>query len=636
MQDSTRPPIRVLVVDDEPAVLDAYRQVLAPLATPADRAVIDELRTRLFLAGGGTSLGGRTAPPTRAFDAVYCGSAEAAVAAVREACAVKQPFAVAFIDMRMPPGQDGVWAAERIREMDPQLEIVVCTAYSDIDPAEIGRRVPPDDKLFYLQKPFHPHEIRQLTTALGQKRSSAERRATELAEFDGLTGLPNRTRFLERLQHAVQAARQNAHMLAVLYIDLDNFKRINEALGHVVGDEVLRLVAQRFRDILRRDDEIARVTTTPVSADDIARLGGDQFVVLLHALRDPQHAGIVASRLAQPLAAASRLVPAPVTVTSSVGIAVCPVDSSEDEALFRQAGIAMYSAKRQGRGKVAYFDAAMNTGARSRFGLETQLQGALDRSEFSLNYQPQFNLDTGRIAGMEALLRWSTVGVGAVPPEEFIPLAEETGLILPIGEWTLRTACRQHAAWHDAGLPAGRLGVNVSCLQFTQRGFRDLVADVLAETGLEPRLLEIEITESLMMKDEAWTKELLADLQRLGVSVAIDDFGMGYSTLGRLSEFPVNRLKIDRAFVQNIENLGGHATIITAIVSMARALGLEVVAEGVENFNQLLMLQEQKCTEVQGFLLSKPLPAPEAEKLLERLGASTATSRTMRLRTLAG
>jgi diguanylate cyclase (GGDEF)-like protein len=636
MQENARPPIRVLVVDDEPAVLDAYRQVLAALATRADRAAIDELRTKLFLAGGGTSMGGKPAVQARAFDTVYCSSAEEAVAAVRDACAAKRPFAVAFLDMRMPPGPDGGWAAERIRAIDPQLEIVVCTAYSDIDPAEIGRRVPPEDKLFYLQKPFHPHEIRQMATALGEKRSSAERRATELAEFDGLTGLPNRTRFLERLQQAVQAARQHRHLLAVLYIDLDNFKRINEALGHLAGDEVLRLVAQRFRELLRRDDEIARVTAAPVTVDDIARLGGDQFVVLLHALRDPQHAGVVAGRLAQPIAATSPLVPAPVTVTSSVGVAICPVDSTDDEALFRQAGIAMYSAKRQGRGMVAYFDATMNTGAQSRFGLETQLQGALARNEFLLHYQPQFSLDTGRIAGMEALLRWSTAGIGAVPPEEFIPLAEETGLILPIGEWALRTACRQHVAWHEAGLPAGRLGVNVSCLQFTQRNFRDVVADVLAETGLAPHLLELEITESLMMRDEAWTKELLADLQRLGISVAIDDFGMGYSTLGRLSEFPVNRLKIDRAFVQNIENLGGHATIITAIVSMARALGLEVVAEGVENFNQLLMLQEQKCTEVQGYLLSKPLPATEAEKLLERLGASTATSRTMRLRTLAG
>lgn len=636
MQDNARLPIRVLVVDDEPAVLDAYRQVLAPLATAADRAAIDELRTRLFLAGGGTSIGGKPAVPARAFEAVYCASAEAAVTAVRDACAAKRPFAVAFLDMRMPPGSDGAWAAERIRAIDPQLEIVLCTAYSDIDPAEIGRRVPPEDKLFYLQKPFHPHEIRQMATALGEKRANAERRATELAEFDGLTGLPNRTRFLERLQQAVQAARQHRHLLAVIYIDLDNFKRINEALGHVAGDEVLRLVAQRFREILRRDDEVARIATAPVSVDDIARLGGDQFVVLLHALRDPQDAGIVAGRLAQPVVATSRLLPAPVTVTSSVGIAVCPVDSSDDEALFRQAGIAMHSAKRQGRGMVAYFDAKMNTGAQSRFSLETQLQCALERNELALHYQPQFNLETGRIAGMEALLRWSAGGIGVVPPEEFIPLAEETGLILPIGEWALRTACRQHVAWHEAGLPAGRLGVNVSCLQFTQRNFRELVADVLAETGLAPHLLELEITESLMMRDEDWTREILADLRRLGISIAIDDFGMGYSTLGRLSEFPVNRLKIDRAFVHNIENLGGHATIIAAIVSMARALGLEVVAEGVENFNQLLMLQEHKCTEVQGFLLSRPLPASDAERLLERLGSSTATSRTMRLRTLAG
>jgi EAL domain-containing protein (putative c-di-GMP-specific phosphodiesterase class I) len=296
----------------------------------------------------------------------------------------------------------------------------------------------------------------------------------------------------------------------------------------------------------------------------------------------------------------------------------------------------MYSAKRLGRGGFAFFDDKMNEGAQARFSLESQLDGALARNEFSLHYQPQFDLATGRVSGMEALLRWTNPDLGPISPDEFIPLAEETGLILPIGEWAMRTACRQLREWQDMELPTGRMAVNVSAVQFTQRNFCDMVDDVLRETGLAPERLELEITESLMMRDEEWTREVLARLRAIGVSVAIDDFGMGYSSLGRLGAIAVNRLKIDKSFVRSVDSLGRHATIVSAIVSMARALGLQVVAEGVENFNQLLHLQDQQCNAVQGFLLSRPLPAPEATQLLERLEASTATSRTMRLRSLGG
>ena len=311
-------------------------------------------------------------------------------------------------------------------------------------------------------------------------------------------------------------------------------------------------------------------------------------------------------------------------------------EGASAEALLRQSGIAMYSAKRHGRGEFAFFDPAMNEGAQARFSLEARLEGALARNEFSLHYQPQFDLSTGRIAGMEALLRWTNPELGCVPPEEFIPLAEETGLILQIGEWALRSACRQLRDWRDMDLPAGRVAVNVSPAQFAQRGFCTMVEQVLRESRIPASQLELEITESLLMRDEEWTREVTTELRRIGVSVAIDDFGIGYSSLGRLSSIAVNRLKIDRSLVQRADNLGRHASIVSAIVSMAKALGLQVVAEGVEDFEQLLHLQDQQCNEVQGFLLSKPLPAEAATSLLERLEASTATSRTMRLRSLAG
>jgi EAL domain-containing protein (putative c-di-GMP-specific phosphodiesterase class I) len=278
----------------------------------------------------------------------------------------------------------------------------------------------------------------------------------------------------------------------------------------------------------------------------------------------------------------------------------------------------------------------MHAGVQNRLKLEGLLQTALQKNEFSLHYQPQFDLSTGKISGIEALLRWNNSELGPVTPDEFIPVAEEIGVILPIGEWVLRSACRQARTWQDNGLPEVRIGVNVSCLQFTQPNFVALVADVLKEAGLQPRTLELEITESLLMKNEELTSKLLLELRSLGVSVAIDDFGIGYSSLGRLNDFPVNRLKIDRSFVQGVDNMGRPAALVAAILSMAKALGLDVVAEGVEDFNQLLHLQDQHCNEVQGYLLSKPLPAEKVTELLERLAKSDEASRTMRLRNLAG
>jgi EAL domain-containing protein (putative c-di-GMP-specific phosphodiesterase class I) len=308
----------------------------------------------------------------------------------------------------------------------------------------------------------------------------------------------------------------------------------------------------------------------------------------------------------------------------------------DDDALLRQSSIAMYAAKRTGRGNFAFFNATMKQGVDARFNMEQRLQRALARGGFSLEYQPQFDLGTGRISGIEALLRWTDAELGSVSPEEFVPLAEQMGLIMPIGEWALRTACSQFRQWQDAGLNAERVAVNVSSVQFTQPGFCAMVASVLRATQIDPARLELEITESLALRDDARTTEILAELRRLGVSIAIDDFGTGHSNFVRLSSVPVNRLKIDRGLVQNIDSMGRGATIVRGIVSMARGLGLQVVAEGVEDFAQLLNLQEQQCNEVQGFLLSRPLPAEEATQLLHRLEASTDTGRTMRLRSLAG
>jgi len=651
VSERNRSPIRVLVVDDEEDVRDAYRQILLEADVTRDLAAFRELRTRLFRredaapapAPSATSAASAASAPSAAldaargasFDPVFCHGAEAAVEAVRTALGLEQPFAVVFLDMRMPPGPDGVWAAARIRELDPAIEIVICTAYSDIDPCEIGGIVPPEEKLSYLQKPFHPHEVRQMTIALASKWR-AERSVVRLAYFDALTGLPNREQSRNRLIGAVEAARQHERMLAVLYLDLDNFKRVNDTLGHAAGDELLRAVAGRLRNCLRYADTRGADAGAVARPGDLARLGGDEFTVLLPSIRKPADAGVIAERIIGSLREPLQLAQKSVVVTPSVGIAIFPNDGTDAEALLRNADLAMYFSKRRSPGTYSFFDAAMNATALHRFTIEDKLRGALQRDEFSLHYQPLFDIRSGRVSGMEALLRWTNEQLGVVPPSEFISVAEETGLILPIGEWVLRSACAQAKAWHDEGLPLVRMSVNVSGRQFALSEFPDMVGEILRETGLAPEKLELEITETLIMNDEVWAEKAINQLKALGVALAIDDFGTGYSSLARLRRFAVNRLKIDRSFVTSLNECSDDRAIAAAIIAMSRSLRIDVTAEGVENISQLMFLQEHDCHEAQGYLLGEALPAADAMQLLRRVDAVPDGSRTQRLKTLIG
>jgi diguanylate cyclase len=631
--EKKRVPIRVLIADDEAEVRDAYRQILLEADMSSETAVFRNLRERLFSKNAADQLARKLSAGDTTFATVFCEGAEAAVAAVRDSLSADDPFAVAFLDMRMPPGPDGVWAAARIRELDPAIEIVVCTAYSDIDPRDIGGMVPPEEKLSYLQKPFHPHEIRQMTISLASKWRS-EHRIVKLAYFDALTGLPNREQSRNRLNSALAAAKQHRRMLAVLYLDLDNFKRVNDTLGHAVGDELLCLVASRLRSTLRADDTVEDLPNARTS--HIARLGGDEFIVILPNIRSAEDVAGVANRLITELQEPMRLALHTLVVTPSVGVAMFPADGVEVDTLLRNADLAMYFAKRKGPGMFAFFDASMNDAALHRFTLEAKLRGALERGEFALHYQPQFDIRTGGVSGMEALLRWTNDELGVVQPTEFIPVAEETGLILSIGEWVLRSACAQARAWVEEGLPVARMAVNVSGQQFVLKEFPQLVAAILKETGVEPSMLELEITESVVMKDEAWAEQALAQLKELGVMLAIDDFGTGYSSFGRLRHFAVDRLKIDRSFMTSLIDCGDDRAIAAAIIAMSRSLRINVTAEGVESFPQLLFLQEHNCHEAQGFLFSRALPAADAHKLLIRAAEATTGTRTQRLRSLIG
>jgi diguanylate cyclase (GGDEF)-like protein len=614
MSDPRREPICLLIADDEPAVLDAYRQVFGQGVAASGSSALADLRARLFGAGGG---GGPPAASPPSFEPELCAGAEAAVEAVRSGLAAGRRFAVAFLDMRMPPGPDGSWAAARIRELDPDLDIVIASAYSDVDPQRLAAGVPPEDKIFFVQKPFHPHEVRQLALALGRKWE-AEARLRRLAYYDSLTGLPNRELFRTRVAQAVGLARRHGRGAAVLFLDLDNFKRINDTLGHSVGDELLRTMAARLASCLRASDAVTR----PAGVDDPdgpARLGGDEFTVLLSELAAPEDAARVAQRIQESLSRPMQLVSHEVIVTPSIGIAVFPQDGEDVETLLRNADLAMYYAKRAGRNLFQYYAPSMNEAALRRLTMETMLRQALARGELSLHYQPQIDLVSGELSGLEALLRWESPDLGPVAPADFIPVAEDSGLIVAIGEWVLRTACAQARDWLDAGLWLPRVAVNVSVMQFVQRGFPQTVARVLAETGLAASVLELELTESLLMKDSEDAAETLRALKALGVQLAVDDFGTGYSSLSRLKDFPIDRLKIDKSFVQAVNASAGDGAIVSAAIAMAEGMNLKVVAEGVETVSQLAFLRQRQCDEGQGYYWSRPLPSDQVHRFLQEV-----------------
>jgi diguanylate cyclase (GGDEF)-like protein len=625
--ETPRQLIRVLVVDDEPTIRESYRDILQGASQGPANTGLNDMRARLF--------GARKSAPAasgEAFDLVFCAGAEAAVQAAHAATTEGNPFAIVFLDMRMPPGPDGVWAAVRIRELDPWIDIVVVTAYSDVDPEEISRRVPPTGNLFYLQKPFHAHEVRQLATALVRRRQ-AEDRIRQLAYFDDVTGLPNRALFKERLSAALEMTRDDDRSPALLFLDLDNFKRVNDTLGHSIGDMLLCEVSKRLLQNLRTTDTVAQVERAK-DTPTLARMGGDEFTVLLSGLREPEDAGVVATRLLDALSQPITIGPHEITVGASIGIAVYPGDGADVEGLLKCADMAMYAAKREGRNQFQFYSEAMNEAALKRMTIENGLRWALERGEISLHYQPQLSVSSGEVVGVEALLRWRSAQLGDVSPAEFIPVAEDTGLILPIGEWVLRTACAQCKLWQDQGIALPRVAVNVSVRQFAHNGFAASVASILEETGVNPANVELEITESVLLKDGDAALSTLQQLKGLGLRLAIDDFGTGYSSLTHLKQFPVDHLKIDRTFVSGTDDDPDDRAITTAVIAMGHSIHLGVTAEGVETESQLRFLSDLKCNEAQGFYLSRPLPEKEAARFLRehlREKATTAVHETATL-----
>ncbi|MEE8507803.1 MAG: EAL domain-containing protein [Myxococcota bacterium] len=449
------------------------------------------------------------------------------------------------------------------------------------------------------------------------QREKAEERIRYLAYYDGLTGLPNRQMFQERLQHALATAKEKDRPLGLLFLDLDRFKQVNDTLGHSVGDELLCEVSDRVLRCVRFSDYVARADfAEPIG--EVARLGGDEFTLLLTEIRDEQDAAKVAGRVLEELAKPFAVGGYELFTTASIGIAVYPVDGGDPETLLRNADTAMYHAKSRHRNNFQFYTEEMNTTSARKLLLASRLRTALQEGLFSLNYQPLRNAASGKVVATEALLRWTDPELGRVGPDEFIPIAEDTGLILSIGEWVLRTACAQARAWQDEGFREIRLAVNVSSHQFRQPDWAQTVSEVLQETGLSPGQLELEMTETAIMQHDDATMSALTQLNDMGVGLALDDFGTGYSSLSYLRRFPIGRVKIDRSFVGDITSDPEDAAITAAILAMAQSLQLSVVAEGVETVEQADFLRERGCDELQGYLFSPPVPPADFTKFLER------------------
>jgi diguanylate cyclase (GGDEF)-like protein len=424
------------------------------------------------------------------------------------------------------------------------------------------------------------------------------------AHHDFLTGLLNRRLLSDRVRQAISSASRNRKKVAVLFLDLDGFKHINDSLGHPIGDRLLQSVAKRLTASVR-------------GSDTVTRQGGDEFVLLLSEMDHSESAVIAMKRLLQAVAEPHFIAPHELQITACIGVSIYPDDGLDAETLIKNADMAMFQAKESGRQSFQFFKPAMNIRAVERQSIEGSLRRALERNEFTLHYQPQVNIRTGEISGAEALIRWTHPTRGSVSPAQFIPVAEDCGMIRPIGNWVLREACKQARTWLNSGLSLGTMAVNISALEFRNESFLEGVFAILKDTGLDPASLELELTESVLMKRAESSASILQALRAKGVRVAVDDFGTGYSSLSYLQKFSIDALKIDQSFVRRIISAPHETTIVTAIIGMARSLKLRVVAEGVETVKELEFLRAHQCDEAQGYYFSRPVAPEQFAQLLE-------------------
>ncbi len=548
----------------------------------------------------------------------------------------KHEIGVIVSDQRMPE-MTGVEFFSQVKDMYPNTIRMVLSGYADLDSVTdaINRgwiykflNKPWDNASLRnsLQEAFRRYELvreeEQLVLEIINRKEELGRLNLELSalverknsqiehisHYDALTNLPNRLLFQDRLEQSLEHAQRDNRLVAVMLLDIDRFKQLNDSFGHPIGDQLLYVLAQRLGKSMR-------------AGDTVARMGGDEFAFVLNSMKVAHDAGAVAQKILDSFAHEPIIIgDNEIFVTASIGISIYPQDGAESITLTKNADAALFHAKSEGRNNYQYYEAEMNAMAWQRLTLETELRRALEREEFVLYYQPKVDLLSGKIIGMEALLRWNNPQRGLVPPGEFIALLEETGLIVPVGEWVLRDACKQGVLWLQSGLPVMRIAVNLSALQFRQEDLSGMVQRVCDEAGLDLGLgmLELELTESMIMKNVEEATFTLDRLHAMGVSLSIDDFGTGHSSLSYLKRFPISTLKIDQSFIAGLAGNPEDYAIVSAIVGLGHSLGLKVIAEGVETYAQLHCLREMKCDEIQGYLFSRPVPADEMTRLLQK------------------
>ncbi len=728
---------KIIVIDDNPAIHNDFMKILTQFNSPSD---LDELSLKIF---------GKHSSPSKLlpnFTIDTASQGQEGVQHIKEALRQQSPYSLAFVDIRMPPGWDGIETIKHIWEIDKDIQVVICTAYSDYSWEETIELLGKTDNLLILKKPFDNISVRQLACALTKKwqllqetrkftnhlkdqvhertvslkkslsllkatlESSDEgiivldndkniidfnlrfcdmwgisqdiirtmpgdKLETEMmrklaisdqfqsfldtlyhhgeavnidqiifkdgrifdcysqpqklgdeitgrvlnfrditqriklendlqyqANHDSLTGLPNRIMLLDKIRDAIAQADKNSTLFSVMFIDLDRFKLINDSLTHEAGDDLLKQTAQRLQAMMR-------------DQDTLARLGGDEFVAVLTGVKSEDELIAKANSLIRAFQSPFKLADRTVTVTASIGASIYPKDGSSTETLLRNSDAAMYSIKESGANAFRFYTREMSEKSLERLDQEMRLREALNNHEFILCYQPEMDLINNKIVAVEALIRWNHPEKGILLPLDFIPLAESTGLIIPLGEWILRTACAQNKKWQDLGFPPIRVAVNLSAQQISQQNLVTMIKDILQETGLKPEYLELELTENIVISHLEVMRTINA-LKELGVTIAVDDFGTGYSSLSYLKKLPLDRLKIDGSFIKQIHQDKDDEFILRAIIALAKNLKLDVLAEGVETQNQINFLKNQKCDEIQGYFYSKPLSVEQFEQIL--------------------
>lgn len=611
MEDTVK---KVLIIDDNTAIHDDFRKILN--SSQPDLAFNESL---------GLVFGNQAEIPSSgrlnySIDSAYQG--QEALDKIKQSITSNQPYALAFVDIRMPPGWDGIKTVQEIWKIDPNIQIVICTAYSDYSWKKMSEIFKQSDNFLILKKPFESIEICQLTAALTKKwelrnqvkyqienleKIVSERTADLLhqATHDSLTGLPNRILLMDRIQQSIMYAKRRGFFVGVLMLDLDNFKQVNDTLGHYTGDELLKLVSKRLCVSVRE-------------SDTISRLGGDEFVVLLPSQKHISDLTTKAEQLVDVCSPPYQIENHKITSTVSIGMAIYPKDGQDAETLLKNADIALFRAKDAGRNNYQIYTAEFGQFIEKKTSLTVALRSALKQHELILHYQPLLKLKSGKITGVEALLRWNHPTLGLIQPNSFIALAEESGLIVSIGEWVLRTACLQALEWQNTINPELHVAVNVSVYQFREKDFVSKVQTILEETGINPSRLELEITESVILGNVSDAYNKMNELKKMGIHLSVDDFGTGYSSLSYLKYFPFDKVKIDKSFIDGITNNNEDKSIVEAIIAMTAMMGLEVLAEGVEREDQVKMLQNLQGNQIQGYYFSHPLDVQACTQLLKQ------------------